>query len=303
MQSIPVQPSSHKILVLDSGVGGLSVCKHIRLRLPDVVLHYFSDNAGFPYGNKSPEFLQKRLADIVSQLLKKHYYAAVVIACNTASTVALPQLREQFDVPFIGVVPAIKTAASISKSGCFALLATPGTATRNYTSNLIDEFASEHRVIRIGSSELVQLIEDYLLSGELNKSEIQSTLADLLGHPLHDDIDVVVLGCTHFPLITGFLRELRPNWRWIESGPAIAARVETILIGSNTKQSALSFTQNKATQNKALTEPPTPAQEKNAHRFWTSSESVGPQYHRSEAFKTYLQGLGWNDEILFLSRT
>jgi len=296
MQSIPSQSNSRKILVLDSGVGGLSVCKHIRLRLPDLVLHYFSDNAGFPYGNKSPQYLQKRLVEIVSRLLTKHNYAAVVIACNTASTVALPHLREQFDIPFIGVVPAIKTAASLSKSRCFALLATPGTTNRNYTSNLISEFASGDQVIRIGSSELVQLIEDYLLSGELNKPEIQSTLADLLDHPLRDDIDVVVLGCTHFPLITGFLRELQPNWRWIESGPAIAARVETIIMGS-AKGEALSLNKDEVPE-----APRSAEQENNPHRFWASSESVGPQYHCSEPFKRFLQELGWNDKILFLSQ-
>ena len=147
------------VLVFDSGVGGLSVYNEIRQLLPNLHYIYAFDNVAFPYGEKSEEFIVERVVEIVTAVQQRYPLALAVIACNTASTVSLPALREKFAFPVVGVVPAIKPAARLTANGIVGLLATRGTVKRPYTRELIDRFANECRIEMLGSAELVELAE------------------------------------------------------------------------------------------------------------------------------------------------
>jgi len=217
------------ILVFDSGVGGLSICQSLNDRAPALRIHYLSDNASFPYGEKSESFLVERAGNVIKTALQSIEADIIVIACNTASTVVLPVLRQRLNIPIVGVVPAIKTAAEQTKTNVIGLLATPGTVARQYTRDLINDFASGKTVIPVGSSDLVTLTEHYLYSGMVNEAAIKQVLDKFNTHEKAGEIDTVVLGCTHFPLIKEQLSTLRPGWTWVDSGNAIANRVMSLL--------------------------------------------------------------------------
>ncbi len=219
---------THRVLVFDSGVGGLSICQHIRRQMPSLALHYLSDNAGFPYGEKTEAELLARASEVVLAAVKHIDPAIVIIACNSASTIALPTLRDALPIPVIGVVPAIKTAAAETRSGVFGLLATPGTVRRAYTAQLIEDFASEHTVLRIGSAELVRAIEAHLQGGAAPTALVEQ-IVERFARESRGNIDTVVLGCTHFPLVRPLFEAAAPDWSWIDSGPAIAARLGELL--------------------------------------------------------------------------
>lgn len=140
------------VLVFDSGVGGLSVYDEIRQLLPDLHYIYAFDNVAFPYGEKSEDFIVERVVEIVTAVQKRYPLALAVIACNTASTVSLPALREKFPFPVVGVVPAIKPAARLTANGIVGLLATRGTVKRPYTRELIERFANECQIAMLGSA-------------------------------------------------------------------------------------------------------------------------------------------------------
>ena len=218
-----------KVLVFDSGIGGLSICKEILASNKNIKLHYLSDNAAFPYGEKSVEQLISRATQVFLQACAQLSPDLVVIACNTASTVVLPSLRTQLDIPIVGVVPAIKTAAAVSQSKTFALLATPGTVARPYTQQLIDEHAADCQVIRVGSSQLVRAIESHIHGDIIDTEYLQQIIGQLTEQLDGDKIDTVVLGCTHFPLLADRFKEIKPEWQWIDSGAAIASRVNDLL--------------------------------------------------------------------------
>ncbi|MGH6935220.1 MAG: aspartate/glutamate racemase family protein, partial [Methylocella sp.] len=132
-----------KILVFDSGLGGLTVCGEVASLLPDAQIIYAADNAAFPYGELSEDALVARVLVVTDRLISLCGPDAVVIACNTASTLTLPHLRARFsEIPFIGTVPAIKPAASQSRSGLISVLATPGTVARDYTQDLVRTYAA-----------------------------------------------------------------------------------------------------------------------------------------------------------------
>jgi len=222
------------ILVIDSGVGGLSVCQSIMAtskadERPLQVI-YFADDAFSPYGLLDEVALEKRLESIVASMLALHQPELVVLACNTVSTLLLPYLRAQFiDVPFVGVVPAIKPAAKHSASKCIGLLATPATVSRKYTDELIADYASDCEVLRVGSTDLVMQAEALLAGKTLGLDVIQSTLAPFVALDGQAAVDTVVLGCTHFPLLKKQLQTLLPEVTWIDSGEAIAKRVHDLL--------------------------------------------------------------------------
>ena len=221
------QSGLHRILVFDSGVGGLSVCQKIMTTYQNIEIHYLSDNKGFPYG-ETPE--QQLIANATALLLTAVQLikpALVVIACNTASTVVLPSLREKMNIPIVGVVPAIRTAAQSSKS--FALLATPATIARRYTDDLIATYASDKTVIKLGSGELVRHIEAHLHGEDLDRNLLIEIINQIKHQAPDQAIDTVVLGCTHFPLIKTEFEKIQPDWQWIDSGQAIANRVKEVL--------------------------------------------------------------------------
>lgn len=220
-----------RILIFDSGSGGLSIAEAILQQLPDSHLIYCADDDFFPYGLKDEVSIIERTQLIFNGLVDQFKPDIAVIACNTASTVSLPSLRDSFDFPIVGVVPAIKTAAQLSKTQHIALLATTGTVNRNYTQTLINSFANNCKTTCIGSSELVELAEDQLRLKDLSRFDLESILA-----PLKDtSIDTVVLGCTHFPLIKNILAEHLPHIKyWVDSGKAIANRVADLLTNQST---------------------------------------------------------------------
>jgi len=219
-----------RILVFDSGVGGLSVAREIQQRLPLNPLIYASDNAFFPYGTKGEAELIARVDLVISELLLRYPADILVIACNTASTLTLPHLRSKLDVPIVGVVPAIKPGALMSKTGVLGLLATPATVARPYTHELIREYATNCRVISLGSSELVQIAEQKLRGEVIDANAIGRIAQELLRADRAEEMDVLVLACTHFPLLKDELAQHLPaHLKLIDSGAAIARRVEFLL--------------------------------------------------------------------------
>lgn len=210
--------------VFDSGVGGLTVLRSIRKVIPDVVLDYVMDLKNYPYGPKDEDDVIAYVLDGVSRLVNRRDLSALVIACNTASTLALPALREKFSFPIIGVVPAIKPAARLSKSKSIALIATPGTVTRPYTQMLIEEFASDCKIIKIGSTKMVDLAEAKLRQEPVECNVLEAELAPLL--KAVEDIDAIVLGCTHFPLLREEILEVsKTSAILLDSGDAVARQV------------------------------------------------------------------------------
>ncbi|MEQ4901305.1 glutamate racemase [Proteus vulgaris] len=218
------------VLVFDSGVGGLSVYREIREKLPDAHYIYVFDNEAFPYGEKSQEFIIDRVVHIISAVAEKHDLAAIVIACNTASTVSLPALRAKFtDIPIVGVVPAIKPAAKLTCNGVVGLLATRATVKRPYTHELIERFATDCKVHSLGSAELVELAEKKLHGESVSLDELRKVLAPWL--KMKEPPDTVVLGCTHFPLLADELLSILPDGtRIIDSGAAIARRTAWLVV-------------------------------------------------------------------------
>lgn len=219
-----------RILVFDSGVGGLSVAREIQQRLPLNPLVYASDNAFFPYGTKGETELIARVDVVIGELLLRYPADILVIACNTASTLTLPYLRSKLSVPIVGVVPAIKPAALMSKTGVIGLLATPATVARPYTHELIREYAANCRVISLGSSELVQIAEQKLRGEVIDANAIGRIAQELMRADQAGQMDVLVLACTHFPLLKDELMQHLPaQLKLIDSGAAIARRVEFLL--------------------------------------------------------------------------
>ncbi len=207
----------------------MSVCQSILAHLPEIQIVYFADDAFFPYGLLDELVLRKRLREVVAAMLLQHKPDLVVLACNTVSTLVLPDLRAEFDVPFVGVVPAIKPAAQLSQTGAIGLLATPATVKRAYTDQLIEDYASQCKVLRIGTNELVEQAEA-LLSGHSVDEAVISDVLEPFRHELNGlKVDVVVLGCTHFPLLAAHLSAILPGICFVDSGAAIAKRVEHLL--------------------------------------------------------------------------
>lgn len=226
-------PPPPKIVVFDSGAGGLSVAREILLTLPSCHLTYVADNAFFPYGLKEDSALSARIVSQISALYARQQPDIVVLACNTASTLALDILRARFDCPFVGVVPAIKPAAILSKSKVIGVLATPATVARPYTQRLIAEFAQGVEVLLHGSDTLVELAEKKYRGEVVDGAAVYREISRLFDQPHGDRIDAVVLACTHFPLLKQEMIDLLAQHQravdWVDSGNAIARRVLDLL--------------------------------------------------------------------------
>ena len=215
-----------RILVFDSGVGGLSIVAEIQRQLPACVISYCSDNAAFPYGTKSETELIDRVDKVLQAACSLEAIDIIVIACNSASTLALPHIRNNFEQPVVGVVPAIKPAAQLSQNKRIGLLATPGTISRSYTKQLINDFASNCHVTSVGSSWLVNLAEQKLRGETIEQAQLQSILKPFKS----TGIDTLILACTHFPLLreeiqTYFGRTVT----LVDSADAIARRIAHLL--------------------------------------------------------------------------
>ncbi|WJV53733.1 glutamate racemase [Prodigiosinella aquatilis] len=216
------------VLIFDSGVGGLSVYDEIRKLLPDLHYIYAFDNEAFPYGEKPEQFIIERVLAIVGAIQRHHSLSLVVIACNTASTVSLPALRARFPFPVVGVVPAVKPAAKLTRNGVVGLLATRATVQRTYTYELISRFANDCKILLLGSAELVECGEAKLRGDVISAAVLQKILKPWLKLP--EPPDTVVLGCTHFPLLTDELQRVLPDGtRLVDSGSAIARRTAWLI--------------------------------------------------------------------------
>lgn len=244
------------ILIFDSGVGGLSIVQHIRLQLPDATITYLADNLYFPYGLLDDETLISRTSEIISWAYHHYQPSIIVLACNSASTLVLSHLRTMFEVPVVGVVPAIKPAASMSTTNVIGLLATPATIQRDYTDELIAKFAPHCEVIRVGSSALVDFVEQKMAGLNPPDDEIKHVLTMFEHHPQWASIDTVVLACTHFPLIKQELSNAAPHIsHWVDSGDAIARRIKSLLSSQPSEsQSAVGVNQVLFTSGNGITE-------------------------------------------------
>jgi glutamate racemase len=199
------------ILVFDSGVGGLSVLKAIRAELPGAPIVYAADSAGFPYGTKRPAEIAARVPALLGRLAERYDPALIVIACNTASTIALDAVRAALDLPIVGTVPAIKPAAALSKTRAIGVLGTDATIVQPYVDRLAAEFAADCAVIRHGSAALVERAEARLRGESADPAASARALAGLFDQPGGERIDTIVLACTHFPLIEDELAAAAPR--------------------------------------------------------------------------------------------
>jgi glutamate racemase len=213
------------ILFFDSGVGGLSVLEPTRALLPNAPIVYAADNAGFPYGKKSEAELASRVPALLGRLIERYRPRLAVIACNTASTIALDHARSALDLPVVGTVPAIKPAAEMSKTRVIGVLGTEATVRQPYVDDLAARFASDCTLIRHGSPELVELAEAKLAGDEISIDAVRAAVQPMFDAPGGDRIDTVVLACTHFPLLEDELRAAFPNVGYVHGGPGIARRI------------------------------------------------------------------------------
>jgi glutamate racemase len=218
------------ILVFDSGLGGLTVFREIAAARPDAKLVYAADDAFFPYGAHGEAALVARVVALIGELIARTAPDLVVIACNTASTIVLPQLRARYTVPFVGTVPAIKPACAASNSKRVSVLGTEATVRREYTMALIRDFAQGCDVTLVGSARLAPLAEAALRAEPVEDAAIAAELAPCFVDHGARRTDTVVLACTHFPLLLDRLQRLAP-WpvAWIDPAPAIARRVVALL--------------------------------------------------------------------------
>ncbi len=191
---------------LDSGIGGLPYLEWLKERLPQESFVYLADNLNFPYGTKSKEQLVKIMSDTMNFLYRKYNPKAAVIACNTASVISLASLREEFRFPIIGVVPAVKPAAFMSRKKRIGLMASNRTIEDSYTENLINEHASDCAVFRYAGTEIIDFIENKLCTATTEEAtEIIRPAVDFF---INNDVDILVLGCTHFLFLEKQLQSL-----------------------------------------------------------------------------------------------
>src|SRR5690349_4539814 len=205
-----------KILVFDSGVGGLTVFREIAQARPDARFVYVGDDAVFPYGKIPEATLVERVVQVMGGLIQSHRPDLVVIACNTASTLVLPALRARFALPFVGTVPAIKPACAASQSKLVSVLGTEATVAREYTHALIRNFGEGCDLTLVGSGRLAALAEASLAGEPVDDAAIRAEIAPCF---VEDGArtDTVVLACTHYPLLMERFERLAP-WpvRWID---------------------------------------------------------------------------------------
>lgn len=213
------------LLLFDSGVGGLSVLAEVRKALPTAPIVYAADNAGFPYGTKSEAEIAARVPALLGRLAERYRPSVIVIACNTASTIALAHVRSALDLPVVGTVPAIKPAALASRTRAIGVLGTDATVRQPYVDKLIAEFAADCTVARLGSADLVQMAEDKLRGTPPDPAALRAIMDRLFAGPDGARIDQVVLACTHFPLLAEEIAAVSPDGvTLVDSGAGIARR-------------------------------------------------------------------------------
>ena len=216
------------ILFFDSGVGGLSVLEPTRKLLPNATIVYAADSAGFPYGSRTEAEIASRVPALLGRLVERFHPRLAVIACNTASTIALDHVRFALDLPVVGTVPAIKPAAEMSKTRVIGVLGTEATVRQPYVDDLAAKFASDCTLIRHGSPKLVELAEAKLAGEAVDIAAVRIAAQPMFDAEHGERIDTVVLACTHFPLLGEELRQAFPNISYIDGGDGIARRIASL---------------------------------------------------------------------------
>ena len=221
--------NTRPIGVLDSGVGGLSVLKHIHTLLPHEHLIYFADSKHAPYGNKTPQQIEQRVF-AVAKFLLAHGAKALVIACNTATAAAAESLREKYaflDIPIIGMEPAVKPAAEATKNGIIGVLATSGTLKSAQFAALLESYGRNVQVITQACIGLVEQIE----LGELDSPKTLQLIAHYTKPLLDEHADTIVLGCTHYPFVKSAIQQaVGPDIHLIHTGAAVARQLQKKLV-------------------------------------------------------------------------
>lgn len=218
------------ILFLDSGIGGLSVLRAVAAALPAAPLVYCADSAGYPYGTKTEAEISARVAGLLGRLTERLRPSLAVIACNTASTIALNHVRPVLGVPVVGTVPAIKPAAEQSLTRVIGVLGTDATIRQPYVDDLSRRFAADCTVLRHGSAALVAAAEAQMRGEATHPDTFHTALEGLLQQPGGDRMDMVVLACTHFPLVQRDLQAAAPRpLRFIDGAAGIARRCVHLL--------------------------------------------------------------------------
>ncbi|MCK9201283.1 MAG: glutamate racemase [Gallionella sp.] len=213
---------SRAIGVFDSGVGGLSVLHHIRQTLPDERLIYVADSGHVPYGDKPPEYIEQRSLAL-TRFLVEQGADAIVIACNTATAAAAPTLRSRFDIPIVGMEPAVKPAAAATKSGVVGVLATIGTLESARFAALLERYGEEVEIVTQGCPGLVEQVERGDLAGPETRTLVERYTAPLLAR----GADTLILGCTHYPFLAPLIREVvGPEVILIDTGEAVARQLQ-----------------------------------------------------------------------------
>lgn len=218
-----------RVLVFDSGVGGLSVVAAMAKAGLACTVDFLADTAWLPYGDKPAEALAARVTALLAAGVRAWEPALAVIACNTASTVAIHAVRSHLTIPVVGVAPPIKPAAEQTRTGVIGVLGTPATIARPMTLDLIAQFAAHCEVVKVGSTALVLAAEAKLRGETFDDAAVKEAVGRLFEGPLGARLDVVALSCTHFPLLLEELTTAAPRpVQWIDSGPAIARRIAAV---------------------------------------------------------------------------
>ena len=240
--------SQQAIGVMDSGVGGISVLKHIHALLPHENLMYVADSKYAPYGNKTAEEITARCFELADYLIGKNV-KALVVACNTATAAAINAMREKYSLPIIGMEPAVKPAAEASINGVIGVLATVGTLKSAQFAALLESYGRNVKVVTQACLGLVECIE----RGELDTPETKALIRQYTSPLLAEGADTIVLGCTHYPFVKDVIREIvGDKISLIDTGAAVAKQLKRQL----EEKDLLSVSQRKAEVN-----------------FWTNSEA------------------------------
>ena len=220
------------LLLFDSGVGGLSVLAAVRAALPDAPVIYAADNGGLPYGPKSEAEVAARVCGLLGRMSERFAPRLICIACNTASTIALAMVRDVLAVPIVGTVPAIKPAAALTHSGTIGLLGTAATIRQRYVDQLEAEFAGGKRLLRHAAPELVTAAEAKLRGQPVDPAVYARAAAGLRDQPGGNQVDTVVLACTHFPLLLDELAAaFGPGVQFVDGAQGIARRIVQLTAG------------------------------------------------------------------------
>uniref|UniRef100_UPI00345BDA92 glutamate racemase n=1 Tax=uncultured Erythrobacter sp. TaxID=263913 RepID=UPI00345BDA92 len=234
-------PSS-PILILDTGVGGLSVLGELRQVLPEAPVVFAADQAGLPYGTKSEAEVAARVCGLLGRMAERYRPRLICIACNTASTIALGMVRDVLEISVVGTVPAIKPAAALTKSGTIGLLGTEATIRQTYVDNLERDFAGGKILLRHAAPGLVDPAEAKMRGHAVNQADIEAAVAGLLAKPGAENLDTVVLACTHFPLLREELAlAIGKNVQFIDGAEGIARRIVSLTQGQQFERAQPDF--------------------------------------------------------------